>query len=225
MKLSTGGRSRLLSMVLRAIALKGVTICAIAIPVGVVWLDTPKQAQAQISPEAGSNTNVNLNGNTFDITGGQTSGTGTNQNLFHSFQQFGLNQNQIANFLANPNIRNILGRVVGGDASIINGLIQVTVQGGTGNPNLFLMNPAGIVFGANARLNVPASFTATTATGIGFGNGWFNATGNNDYASLVGNPSQFAFATAQPGAIVNAGILDVPQGNLTLLGGTVVNTG
>jgi filamentous hemagglutinin family protein len=134
--------------------------------------------------QLGNNTSVNLNGNTLDITGGQVSGTGGEQNLFHSFQQFGLNQKQIANFLANPNIRNILGRVVSCEPSLINGLIQVTVQGGTGTPNLYLMNPAGIIFGANASLNVPASFTATTATSIGFGNNWFNASGVNNYAAM-----------------------------------------
>jgi large exoprotein involved in heme utilization and adhesion len=70
--------------------------------------------------------------------------------------------------------------VVGGNPSLINGLIQVT--GGT--PNLYLMNPAGIVFGENAQLNVPADFIATTATGIGFGdNLWFNAFGDNNCTS------------------------------------------
>jgi hypothetical protein len=88
------------------------------------------------------------------------------------------------------------------------------------------MNPAGIVFGASASLNVPASFTATTADGIGFGNNWFNATGVNNYSALVGTPSTFAFTKNQPGSIINAGNLAVSQGqNLTLLGGTVVNTG
>jgi filamentous hemagglutinin family protein len=187
------------------------------------------QAQAQpITAESNpnavgtvTNTNVIPNGNQFDITGGRQAGA----NLFHSFERFGLNSGQIVNFLSNPNIQNILGRVVGGNPSVINGLIQVTVQGGVGNPNLFLMNPAGIIFGANASLNVPASFTATTTTGIGLGNSWFNATGANNYQSLVGNPSYFAFATSQPGAIVNAGNLNLQQGNLMLLGGTVVNTG
>jgi large exoprotein involved in heme utilization and adhesion len=88
------------------------------------------------------------------------------------------------------------------------------------------MNPAGIIFGSNARLNVPASFTATTATGIGFGSNWFSASGPNDYAALVGTPNSFAFTLSQPGAILNAGDLAVESGkNLTLLGGTVVNTG
>jgi filamentous hemagglutinin family protein len=50
-----------------------------------------------------------------------------------------LTQGQTANFLSNPAIQNILGRVMGGEASVINGLIQVT----GGNFNLYLMNPTG----------------------------------------------------------------------------------
>jgi filamentous hemagglutinin family protein len=155
----------------------------------------------------------------YDITGGTPSRNGAN--LFHSFTQFGLNSGETANFISNPTIQNILGRVVGGDASLINGLIQVS----GGNSNLYLMNPAGIIFGANARLDVPGSFFATTASGIGFDNRWFNGTGTNDYASLVGMPNAFAFP-AQSGSIVNAGKLAVGTGqNLTLLGGTVISTG
>jgi filamentous hemagglutinin family protein len=232
MKRATVGMSGLITKVLDAIAPKVGRLSASVLPFEIassllaasLILYAPQQALGQISAEPGSNTSVNLNGNTFDITGGQLSGTGTEQNLFHSFQQFGLNQNQIANFLANPNIRNILGRVVSGEPSVINGLIQVTVQGGSGTPNLYLMNPAGIIFGANASLNVPASFTATTATSIGFGNNWFNASGLNNYAALVGTPNQFAFSTPQPGAIVNAANLDNPNGDLMLLGGTVAST-
>jgi filamentous hemagglutinin family protein len=182
------------------------------------------QAQGQLTtPELGSNgtgTVVTPQDNRFNISGGKLSRDGAN--LFHSFEQFGLEQGQIANFLSNPQIQNILGRVVGGNPSVINGLIQVT----GGNSNLFLMNPAGMIFGAGASLNVPASFTATTATGIGFGNRWFNATGANNYAALVDTPNTFAFTTNQPGSIINTSNLSVGQGrNLTLLGGTVVSTG
>jgi filamentous hemagglutinin family protein len=168
----------------------------------------------------GTGTLVIPNGNQIDIDGGTLSGDGAN--LFHSFNQFGLTHEQIANFLSTPDIQNILGRVVGGEPSVINGLIQVSGD----NSNLYLMNPAGIIFGRDARLNVPADFFATTATGIGFGTNWFDAFGNNDYTNLNGNPNTFAFDFAQPGAIVNAGDLAVGEGqNLTLLGGTVVNTG
>jgi filamentous hemagglutinin family protein len=187
-----------------------------------LWGINPRIAQAQqIIPTANStNTIVTPNGNKIDITGGTTSSNGLN--LFHSFQQFGVSPEQIANFQANPALQNILGRVTGGNPSVINGLIQVT----GGNANLFLMNPAGFVFGANASLNVPGAFTATTANGIKFDGGWFNAAGNNNYAALVGNPTGFAFTMNQPGAIVNAGQLGVSTGqSLSFLGGTVVNTG
>jgi large exoprotein involved in heme utilization and adhesion len=84
-----------------------------------------------------------------------------------------------------------------------------------------------MIFGANARLNVPADFTATTANGIGFGgNRWFNAIGDNNYQTLIGTPSLFAFDSSQSGVIVNAGNLTVqPRQNLTLLSGSVINTG
>ncbi|MDY7022741.1 MAG: filamentous hemagglutinin N-terminal domain-containing protein, partial [Cyanobacteriota bacterium] len=184
---------------------------------------SPASAQTRtITPALdGTGTVVNQQGNQFEINGGSVSGDG--QNLFHSFEQFNLSEGQVANFLSNPNIRNILGRVVGGDASFINGLIQVT----GGNSNLFLMNPAGIVFGANASLNVPAAFTVTTANGIGFGAGnWFNIYSNSDWSTLVGTPSSFRFDTRNPGAIINNGQLAVNSGQpLTLIAGTVINTG
>ncbi|XGV96132.1 MAG: filamentous hemagglutinin N-terminal domain-containing protein [Leptolyngbya sp. BL-A-14] len=157
------------------------------------------------------------NPNQFDISGGTRAGN----NLFHSFQQFGLSPGQTVTFLSAPTIHNILGRITGGNASVINGIIQVSGS----SANLFLVNPAGILFGPQARLNVPASFMATTADGVWMGHGWFNATGPNAYAALTGNPESFAFL-GPVGAILNAGILTAPPGQtLTLLGGVVVNTG
>ncbi len=179
-----------------------------------------KPVNAQISSDNTTGTIVNQNNNQFDITGGILSQDGAN--LFHSFSQFGLTSNQIANFLANPNLHNILGRITGGDPSFINGLIQVT----NGNSNLYLMNPAGIIFGNNTSLNVPADFTATTATGIAFGDQYFNAIGDNNYNNLIGNPTGFIFNTNSPGVILNTGDLSLnDRSNLMLIGGTVINTG
>jgi len=104
----------------------------------------PVHAQTITPANDGTGTIVTPNGNRFDIGGGSLSGNGAN--LFHSFSQFGLSANQIANFLANPNLQNILARVTGGNPSVINGLLQVT----GGSPNFFLVNPAGIVFGTGA---------------------------------------------------------------------------
>ena len=182
------------------------------------WI--PTIAQPIIPADDGTNTIIDRNGARFDIRGGQTSGDG--RNLFHSFEEFGLEAGQTANFLSNPNIENILGRVVGGNPSLINGLLQVSGS----DANLFLINPAGMVFGSNASLNVAGDFTATTATGIGFGDNGFDVFGDNNWSELVGNPTVFEFATTNPGSIVNEGNLAVAEGhNLSVLGGQVVNTG
>ncbi|MEM9538537.1 MAG: CHAT domain-containing protein [Cyanobacteria bacterium P01_E01_bin.42] len=191
-----------------------------AVALGCVAI-APSKANANIPTAAHDSTQtlVVQQGSQFEIMGGTTAGN----NLFHSFQEFGIEAGQVANFLSAPNIQNILGRVTGGNPSIINGLIQVT----GGNTNLFLMNPAGIVFGSEVSLNVPGDFTATTATAIGFeGDRWFNAFGENNYANLTGVPFQFAFDRAQPAAILNQGNLSVNTGqNLTLMGGAIVNAG
>jgi len=196
---------------------------ALQVVIGVLPLAWANAVSAQsITPASnGTGTVILQNGESYTIQGGQLSGD--RANLFHSFGRFGLNPNETANFLANPAIRNILGRVEGGDPSIIQGLIRVT----GGNSNMYLINPAGILFGANASLNVPAAFTATTANGIGFGNGqWWDGSGVPDFAALTGTPNGFAFTSLQPGAIVNLGNLAVGQEqNLTLLGGTVLNMG
>jgi len=178
--------------------------------------------QAQVTPDntSGSGTIVTPDGDEFDITGGVEAG----DNLIHSFDQFSLGSDQSAIFNVDANIQNILSRVTGGDLSQINGLIQVLADGGS--PNLFLMNPAGIVFGQGASLNVPGSFTPTTATSIGLDSGWFNATGQIDASQLTGTPNNyFAFDTSEPGAIINSADLEVENGNLTLIGGTVASEG
>ena len=87
------------------------------------WLNAAvASANAQpIAPAPdGTNTVVTPNGNRYDISGRSLSGD--RANLFHSFTQFGLSEGQTANFLTNPNIQNILGRITGGNPSLINGL-------------------------------------------------------------------------------------------------------
>jgi len=179
------------------------------------------KAESIIPAADGTGTSITIDGNEFTINGGTVSGD--RANLFHSFEKFGLNAKQTVTFLSNPQIRNILGRVIGGEASIVDGLIRVV----GGNSNLVLMNPAGWVFGANARLNIPADLTVTTANRIGFGqDNWFTSFGSNDYQTLIGNPKTLAFDSNQPGSIINAGNLEVLEGNnLTLIGGSVISTG
>lgn len=184
---------------------------------GMAFLPAPLAVAQEVVPaKDGIGTQVDRAGDRFDIRGGQRSSDGTN--LFHSFERFGLTRTQIANFIADPKLRNILARVVGNEVSFVDGVLQVT----GGNANLFLMNPAGIILGPNARLDIPASFTATTANGIGFSiDRWFAAIGTTDYSRLTGSPAFFAFTTPEAGTVLNLGPLAVASGNLTLLGGTV----
>ncbi len=195
-------------------------LCQGLISLALISIDTTSVKAQITSANDGTGTVINQEGNQFNINGGSSSSN--SQNLFHSFQDFNVTEGQTVNFNSTPETKNILGRVVGGNASYINGLIQVLGS----NANLFLMNPAGIVFGLNSSLNIPADLTVTTATGIGFNGSWFNSIGSQDYSILIGTPSEFNFSAIQPGIIINEGNLAVSSGqNLRLMGGTVINTG
>jgi filamentous hemagglutinin family protein len=74
------------------------------------------------------------------------------QNLFHSFQEFNVSEARGAFFFSpDAAIQNILARVTGGNRSEILGVLGTF---GNSQPNLFLVNPNGIIFGGNAQLNV-----------------------------------------------------------------------
>ncbi|HBE20099.1 MAG TPA: hypothetical protein DEG17_11550 [Cyanobacteria bacterium UBA11149] len=153
-----------------------------------------------------------------NITGGITVG---NTNLFHSFGIFSVPAGATANFLNNSSILNIFSRVTGGSVSDIQGTIQ-----SQGSANLFLINPSGIIFGPNARLNIGGSFVGTTANGIQFPNGGeFSLTSGVDpnNALLTVNPSALFFNQTPTGAIVNqsSDLSVFPGHNLFLVGGDV----
>ncbi len=125
-------------------------------------------AIAQVTSDGTTNTTVNQSGNNFTILNGIEKGN----NLFHSFSNFSVPTGGSATFdLVNtPNITTIFSRVTGGNISHIDGLISTL---NSSNPvSLFLMNPAGIVFGKNASLNIGGSFVGTTAESIRFADGF-----------------------------------------------------
>lgn len=194
-------------------------------------------AGAQIVPDRslGDNSQVVpdlVNGLPSDrIEGGARRGA----SLFHSFRDFNVGAGRGAYF-ANPNgVANIFTRVTGGNPSNILGTLGVL-----GGANLFLINPSGIVFGANARLDLRGSFLASTADRLVFDNGYsFNATNPQAPPLLTINTPIGLQFRSNPGSIVNQSAttqsvfgvsfplgLGVDQGQtLALLGGNVVLDG
>ena len=160
----------------------------------------------------------------YDITGGTRVGT----NLFHSFGDFSVPHNTIANFLNDTNqpTSNILGRVTGGDASTILGTIQTTEFG---KANLFLMNPAGIVFGPTATLHVAGSVAFTTADYLrlaptdGGRVGTFHADPTAPSILTTASVAAFGFLGDNPAAIeIHGSTLTVqPTQSMTLVGGKI----
>src|SRR5688572_25179881 len=77
---------------------------------------------------------------------GQIEGT----NLFRSFGVFNVPTGGSATFQGPMGIKNIVGRVTGGEVSMIDGALRSEIPAAT----LFLLNPHGIVMGAHASLDV-----------------------------------------------------------------------
>ena len=159
----------------------------------------------------------------FDITGGTRPGGGLN--LFHSFGDLNVPNNNIANFLNDSGVAtsNILGRVTGGNISNIYGTIQTT---GFGNANLFLMNPAGFLFGPNATVNVGGMVAFTSADYMKLADGArFNAIPNATADALLSAApvAAFGFLGSNPGAItVQGSRLSVADGTgISLVGGNI----
>jgi filamentous hemagglutinin family protein len=173
-------------------------------------------------------------GNNFDITGGLSKG----QTLFHSFTDFSIPTNGQANFLNPVGNRDIITRVTGNLFSDINGLVN------TNGANFFLINPAGIVFGNNAQLNVGKVFVGSTANSIDLvgDNGQtitFGANPNSDSPLLSVNPNVLFDVSrlnigGGTGQISNFGTLQTTNnsqyiglmgGNVTLDGGNIIAPG
>ncbi|MEO1432127.1 MAG: S-layer family protein [Cyanobacteria bacterium J06633_8] len=129
---------------------------------GLLTLGMILPASSQVTSDGSTNTTINKNGDNFNILNGIQKGN----NLFHSFKEFSIPRGGAAIFNNSTDVVNIINRVTGGNISSIDGLIKAS-----GNANLFLINPAGIIFGENAALNIGGSFFATTAESILFENG------------------------------------------------------
>ncbi|MBV6626840.1 MAG: filamentous hemagglutinin N-terminal domain-containing protein [Rivularia sp. (in: Bacteria)] len=184
---------------------------------------------------------INQNGNIYSIEAGTVKGN----NLFHSFERFNVPEGTQAVFNNSVNIKNIFSRITGNSTSYINGILK-----SNGSANLFLINPSGIVFGKNARLDVGGSFIATSANSINFMDGTvFSAAtpqqkplltinvpvglqfGDRSQSITVNSQSQLEVKPRNTLGLIagnidiNGGILKSTQGNIELgsVGNGIVN--
>jgi filamentous hemagglutinin family protein len=147
----------------------------------------PNLVKSQVVPD--NTTSSNVVGDCLaqcDITGGIRA----DSNLFHSFQEFNIGKGESLYF-NDPGVANIFTRVTGNNSTEIFGKLGVT-----GDANLWLLNPQGILFGNGATLDLNGSLVVTTADEIIFGDrGLFSAnpdTGEN-LPLLTVNPSAFFY--------------------------------
>ncbi|MEM7043312.1 MAG: filamentous hemagglutinin N-terminal domain-containing protein [Pseudomonadota bacterium] len=175
-------------------------------------------SHAQVITDGTAGEGVALEGPDYDI--GAELGTQAGGNLFHSFEQFSIDTGESTTFGGPGGIDNIISRVTGGELSTIDGLIISTIPGAS----LWLFNPAGVVFGPNASLDVTGSFHVSTADELRTADGGTYSAIDPDASGFsVAEPQSFGFLGADPASITIAGSqLEVGEGEtLSVVGGEV----
>jgi filamentous hemagglutinin family protein len=137
----------------------------------------------------------------------QQSGTTTNINqstnkAIINWQGFSINSSETVNF-NQPNVSSVtLNRVIGNEASVINGALNA-------NGQVFIVNSAGVLFGKGAQVNVGGIVAST-----------LDITNQN---FMAGN---YAFSGNSSASVINRGKIHAADGGyVSLLGKTVANNG
>ncbi len=141
-------------------------------------------------------------------------------NLFHSFEQFNIHKGESATFSGPDSVQNIVSRVTGGNASWIDGRLASSIP----NADLYFLNPAGVMFGANASLDLSGSFHISTADYLRLkDNERFSALPSDNDVLSAASPSAFGFLNDSPNPIsVKQSVLRLSEGKtLSLTGGDI----
>jgi filamentous hemagglutinin family protein len=175
---------------------------------------------AQIATDGTVGPRVELAGPEFAI--GADLGTRAGDNLFHSFERFSLATGEGATFTGPNDLRNVISRVTGGERSDIDGALRSAIAGA----DFYFINPAGVLFGPNASIDVPGAFHVSTGDELRFADGEvFSARDPSASSFSFAAPEAFGFLGSDAGEIRVAGsqlaLFDAGQ-TLSLTGGNLV---
>ena len=140
-------------------------------------------------------------------------------NLFHSFYTFNIRQGESAVFTGSDSIQNVISRVTGGSPSTIDGTLRSEI----GHANFYFLNPWGVIFGANAQIDVPGGFHVGTGTELTFPDGNAYSARAEGSSLSIEPPEAFGFRTAKAGPITidQSSFVFKPKTTITLAGGEV----
>ena len=188
------------------------------IALSILWLSSPLAAApgGGLIADQTAGTQVATDNQTHTITGGTARGG----NLLHSFREFNVETGETAAFQTVPQTQQIISRVTGGHHSWINGTIRIE----NSQADLYLVNPAGMIFGRDAELDVPGAFHASTADYVVLADGQSVSADPGQGVNLtVAAPESFGFLDASVGDIrVKGSTLYVNPGKaIDLIGGAI----
>jgi collagen type VII alpha len=153
-----------------------------------ITVDTTLCAPMCTSTNSGAVTGTPIAGQSGELyTIAPTYGTTRGTNEFFSFSTFNIGYFDTANFqIPNSGITNIISRVSSNTSTTIDGTISSPVS-------LWFINPAGVIIGAGALLNVTGGFSRRSADYVSFANGdrWYAI----DSSATVANPSVLSTST------------------------------
>ena len=163
---------------------------------------------------------ANPTGPTLDSGGFVVSGSSTNlvvtttaNTTAITWNQFSSNNGEMLTFQKSPNLPGdyyILNTVTGGSASLLNGTMTTA---GSGVGNIYLVNPSGITVGSTGQI-IAGSFLASTLQLVG---------GASSF-DPINNPNM-TFAGSSITTATNAGSIQSLNGDVTIIGFRVVNSG
>ncbi|MDH5546940.1 MAG: filamentous hemagglutinin N-terminal domain-containing protein [Gammaproteobacteria bacterium] len=141
-------------------------------------------------------------------------------NLFHSFRSFNVGEGEHARFSGTAGIDHIFARVTGGNSSYLDGLVSSDIDG----VNLWIINPSGVIFGKNFRLDIHGAFISSTATDIEFGDGSLFSSSTESTTTSRLNPNRIRLDAANSAPILVSGtvIEDAPGLSLYLVSNDVI---